>query len=80
MAKELDAILDHGDAQPAASCIGDNGSVSYLKQVICPVYETMPKYFFSLVHVLILQKNNLKQLCYGTNVQEIIWLMCDFLG
>ncbi|MCL7026736.1 hypothetical protein MKW94_027145 [Papaver nudicaule] len=43
MAKELDAILDHGDAQPAASCIGDNGSVSYLKQVICPIYETMSK-------------------------------------
>ncbi|MCL7032228.1 hypothetical protein MKW94_010820 [Papaver nudicaule] len=43
MGKELDAILDHGDAQPAASSIGDNGYVSYLKQVICPIYETMPK-------------------------------------
>ncbi|KAI3940839.1 hypothetical protein MKW98_014898 [Papaver atlanticum] len=43
MAKELDAILDHGEAQPAVSCTGDNGSVSYLEQVICPIYKTMSK-------------------------------------
>ncbi|OVA17595.1 Glycosyl transferase [Macleaya cordata] len=41
MAKELDAILDHGEAKPAVSCTRDNGSVSYLDQVICPIYETM---------------------------------------
>lgn len=43
MAKELDAILDHGEAQPAASCIKDDGTVSYLDQVIHPIYETIQK-------------------------------------
>lgn len=41
MAKELNAILDHGKVQPAGSCTGDNGSVSYLEQAISPIYETM---------------------------------------
>lgn len=41
MARELDAILDHGVANPAASCIGENGSVSFLEQIICPIYKTM---------------------------------------
>ncbi|KAF6157565.1 hypothetical protein GIB67_004503 [Kingdonia uniflora] len=41
MAKELDAILDHGEAQPAASCGDENGSVSYLDQIICPIYKTL---------------------------------------
>lgn len=41
MAKELDFILDHQEANPAASCIGENGSVSFLDQIICPIYETM---------------------------------------
>lgn len=41
MARELDAILDHGEAHPAPSCQGENGSVSYLEQVIFPIYETM---------------------------------------
>ncbi|KAF3437237.1 hypothetical protein FNV43_RR19990 [Rhamnella rubrinervis] len=41
MAKELDAILDHGEADPAASCKTDTGSVSYLEQIICPIYETI---------------------------------------
>ncbi|GAV80876.1 Glucan_synthase domain-containing protein/FKS1_dom1 domain-containing protein [Cephalotus follicularis] len=41
MAKELDAILDHGEANPAASCITENGSVSFLDRVICPIYETI---------------------------------------
>ncbi|KAJ4712497.1 Callose synthase [Melia azedarach] len=41
MAKELDAILDHGEANPAPSCIMENGSVSFLDKIICPVYETM---------------------------------------
>ncbi|KAF3436800.1 hypothetical protein FNV43_RR19553 [Rhamnella rubrinervis] len=39
--KELDAILDHGEADPAASCKTDTGSVSYLEQIICPIYETI---------------------------------------
>ncbi|MCL7034671.1 hypothetical protein MKW94_025146, partial [Papaver nudicaule] len=41
MAKELNEILDNGKAKPADSCTGDNGSVSYLEQVISPIYETM---------------------------------------
>ncbi|KAI3847257.1 hypothetical protein MKX03_023932 [Papaver bracteatum] len=43
MAKERNAILDHGEAQPAISCTGDNGSVSYLEQVASVIYETMVK-------------------------------------
>ncbi|XP_050224596.1 callose synthase 10 [Mercurialis annua] len=41
MAKELDAILDHGEANHAASCTADSGSVSFLEQIISPIYETM---------------------------------------
>ncbi|KAK3000791.1 hypothetical protein RJ639_022025, partial [Escallonia herrerae] len=41
MARELDAILDHGEANPAASCICENGSVSFLEQIIRPIYDTM---------------------------------------
>ena len=41
MARELDAILDRGEADPAPSCTNEDGVVSYLKQVICPIYETM---------------------------------------
>ncbi|XP_059441555.1 callose synthase 10 [Corylus avellana] len=41
MAKELDAILDRGEANRAASCITESGSVSFLEQIICPIYETM---------------------------------------
>ncbi|XP_026434852.1 callose synthase 10-like isoform X3 [Papaver somniferum] len=43
MAEELNEKLDHSEAQPAKSCTGDNGSVSYLEQVISPIYETMAK-------------------------------------
>ncbi|CAK7336614.1 unnamed protein product [Dovyalis caffra] len=45
MAKELDAILDHGEANRAASCITESGSVSFLEQIICPIYETMAETF-----------------------------------
>lgn len=41
MAKELDAILDHGEANHAASCITESGSVSFLEQIICPIYQTI---------------------------------------
>ncbi|KAK7281994.1 hypothetical protein RIF29_10435 [Crotalaria pallida] len=41
MAKELDAILDHGEAIPAPSCITSDGSVKFLEQIICPIYETL---------------------------------------
>ncbi|XP_068634434.1 callose synthase 10 [Aristolochia californica] len=43
MAKELDAILDHSEAKSAASCTSDNGSVSFLQEIIFPIYETMAK-------------------------------------
>ncbi|GAB2269726.1 Callose synthase 10 [Dionaea muscipula] len=42
MAKELDVILDHGEARPAPSCeSSDDGSVSFLQQIIAPIYKTM---------------------------------------
>ncbi|XP_024025005.1 callose synthase 10 isoform X1 [Morus notabilis] len=41
MAKELDAILDHGEANPAASCVTETGSVSFLEKIIYPIYQTM---------------------------------------
>ncbi|XP_030938469.1 callose synthase 10 isoform X3 [Quercus lobata] len=41
MAKELDAILDHGEANRAASCITESGSVSFLEKIIFPIYETL---------------------------------------
>lgn len=40
MAKELDAILDSSEASTAFSCTS-NGSVSYLKEIISPIYKTM---------------------------------------
>ncbi|VFQ97396.1 unnamed protein product [Cuscuta campestris] len=43
MARELDAALDHGEANPAANYIGENGSVSFLEQIIFPIYESMEK-------------------------------------
>lgn len=53
MAKELDAILDHGEAQPAVSCTDDNGSVSYLDQIICPIYETMAAVSASFSYIML---------------------------
>ncbi|GMY15024.1 callose synthase 10 isoform X6 [Fagus crenata] len=41
MAKELDAILDHGEANRAASCVTESGSVSFLEQIILPIYKTL---------------------------------------
>lgn len=43
MARELDAILDHGVATHAESCISEGGSVSFLDQIICPIYTTLKK-------------------------------------
>lgn len=44
MARELDAILDHGEATHAASCVnGESGAVSYLEEIICPIYETVAR-------------------------------------
>ncbi|XP_072977021.1 callose synthase 10 isoform X1 [Typha angustifolia] len=41
MAKELDAILDSSEATVAKSCTSSDGSVSYLREIISPIYETM---------------------------------------
>lgn len=41
MARELDAILDHGEASPAMSCVGEDKSVSFLEQIIRPIYDTI---------------------------------------
>lgn len=41
MARELDTILDHGDATNAANRTSESGSISFLKRCILPIYETM---------------------------------------
>ncbi|XP_021762040.1 callose synthase 10-like [Chenopodium quinoa] len=41
MAKELDSILDHGEAYIADSCKLENGSVNFLEKVIKPIYDTI---------------------------------------
>ncbi|KAH9625672.1 hypothetical protein KSS87_000065 [Heliosperma pusillum] len=41
MAKELDAILDHGEAYFAESCRTEHDSVSFHEKVICPIYEIL---------------------------------------
>ncbi|XP_006351455.1 callose synthase 10 [Solanum tuberosum] len=41
MARELDATLDHGEASPAPSCVGEDQSVSFLEQIIRPIYDTI---------------------------------------
>nr|GEV05479.1 callose synthase 10 [Tanacetum cinerariifolium] len=43
MARELDATLDSGEARPAASCVGEDNSVSFLAHVIQPIYDTLSK-------------------------------------
>ncbi|XP_027351814.1 callose synthase 10 isoform X1 [Abrus precatorius] len=41
MAKELDALLDRGEAEPAISCVTDDGSTKFLEKIICPIYKTL---------------------------------------
>ena len=41
MAKELDGILDSSEAEPAKSCVTNDGSTSYLEKIITPIYLTM---------------------------------------
>lgn len=43
MARELDATLDSGEASPAASCVGEDNSVSFLAHVIQPIYDALSK-------------------------------------
>lgn len=40
MGRELEELLRQQVAQPAKSCMSDNG-VSFLDQVICPVYDAI---------------------------------------
>lgn len=40
MVREMDEILRHPIAQPAKSCESKDG-VSFLDQVICPLYEVL---------------------------------------
>ncbi|KAJ8764148.1 hypothetical protein K2173_005060 [Erythroxylum novogranatense] len=51
MAKELDAILDHGEAKHAGSCAIEAGSVSFLDQIIRPIYEAMGKIYLMDIHI-----------------------------
>ncbi|CAA0830180.1 Callose synthase 10 [Striga hermonthica] len=41
MARDLDVILDRGEATPDANYINENGSVSFLEKIISPIYETL---------------------------------------
>ncbi|XP_020675367.1 callose synthase 10 isoform X2 [Dendrobium catenatum] len=41
MAKELDAILDQPEAAHAKSCTSSDNFVSYLKEIITPIYDTL---------------------------------------
>ncbi|KAM0982290.1 hypothetical protein ACFX2J_015097 [Malus domestica] len=41
MARELDAMLDNGEAYPAASCKTESRSVSFLEQIGLPIYEAL---------------------------------------
>ncbi|XP_076929044.1 callose synthase 10-like [Bidens hawaiensis] len=43
MARELDATLDNGEALPAGSCTGESNKVSFLDQVIQPIYNALSK-------------------------------------
>lgn len=53
MAKELDAVLDHGEAYRAASCKTETGSVSYLEKVIKPIYATLEAVNISVLRLLL---------------------------
>ncbi|KAH0461335.1 hypothetical protein IEQ34_008910 [Dendrobium chrysotoxum] len=41
MAKELDAILDQPEAAHAKSCTSNDDFVSYLQEIITPIYDTL---------------------------------------
>ncbi|KAJ1692919.1 hypothetical protein LUZ63_009617 [Rhynchospora breviuscula] len=41
MAEELEAVINLQEAVPATSCKCEDGSVSYLKSIISPIYDTM---------------------------------------
>ena len=48
MAKEFDAILNQSEAQPARSCLNEDGGISFLDQIIRPIYETMRAVSFQM--------------------------------
>lgn len=66
MAKELDAILDRGEACVAESCKLENGSVAFLEQIIHPIYETIVKvsYFFQSLMFLSNVYGHLRSIIY----------------
>ncbi|KAL4178545.1 hypothetical protein AMTRI_Chr13g115600 [Amborella trichopoda] len=41
LAKDLDVILNQPEAQPAMSCTSEDGKVSFLKEIVIPIYDTM---------------------------------------
>ncbi|KAJ4776823.1 glucan synthase-like 10 [Rhynchospora pubera] len=41
MAEELEAVINLQEAVPATSCKCEDGSVSYLKSIISPIYDTL---------------------------------------
>lgn len=51
MAKELDAILDQPEAASAKSCTSSDGIVSYLQEIITPIYETMAAVSSSSINI-----------------------------
>lgn len=59
MAKELDAILDHGEAGPAASCLTEDGSVKFLEKIICPIYKSLADVSCFIHSLSIMQLYNL---------------------
>lgn len=81
MAKELDAILDHGEAEAAVSCLTDDGSAKFLEKIICPIYETLadvscfidPQYIADMYSNFLLSMNVL--LIHFTFV---CWNECSF--
>ena len=48
MPKEFDAILNQSEAQPASSCLKEDGSISFLDQIILPIYTTMEAVSFQM--------------------------------
>lgn len=78
MANELDLILDKTEAVPAASCRDENGSVSYLQRVICPIYETIVAVsgFFTL---LLYCWFPMSLDCFGSHHLFLVYSSCIFL-
>jgi hypothetical protein len=81
MAKELDAILDHGEAEAAVSCLTDDGSAKFLEKIICPIYETLAAVscFIDPQHNAVIYFN----FCYACILLNcfvfVCWNECDLI-